>query len=148
MADGGVTALSGFLYQLLGSAAVLSQAASDRLAVLQLEPSGEDALLSLASGKTLVQFKYSAAGRAIQPAELATILSKLADARIRIITEMLGSLTLCERFCDFIHFDSGEDIDFHTISLDGISECNSIDHCGQHTHVIGCHAIHALGFLR
>jgi hypothetical protein len=79
MEDGGATALGGFFYQLLGSAADLASATTDPLASLLLEPSHEDALLSLASGSILVQFKYSAGRREIAPAELAKILLKLEE---------------------------------------------------------------------
>jgi hypothetical protein len=79
MEDGGAVALSGFLYQLLGSAAGLASATADPLAILYLEPSGEDALLSLTSGATLQQFKYSADRREIGPQELAEILLKLEN---------------------------------------------------------------------
>jgi hypothetical protein len=73
MTDGGVVALTGFLYQLLGSARELT--APD--VRVYLEPPGEDALVSCASRKTLIQFKYSARRRKVAPKELAEILTTL-----------------------------------------------------------------------
>lgn len=77
MKDGGVVALVGFLYQLLGSAARLVAARDDPLTILHLEQSGEDALLSMTASTQLVQFKYSGTANSLGPADLSAILSNL-----------------------------------------------------------------------
>jgi len=65
--DGGVAALTGFCYQLLGSAAKLTSAGDEPVALLHLEQSGQDALLSIAAEKTLLQFKHSSIGLSLSP---------------------------------------------------------------------------------
>lgn len=77
MRDGGVIALTGFLYQLTGSAAALARASADRSVTLLQEPNGEDALLQSNTDRRLIQFKYSGVGSEIAPGDLAEILAKL-----------------------------------------------------------------------
>jgi hypothetical protein len=78
MNDGGVVAITGFLYQLLGTAGGLATTLKkDPVAVVRLEPAGEDALFLLNGGATLVQFKNSATQDELTPGDLADILTKL-----------------------------------------------------------------------
>lgn len=77
--DGGALALLGFLYQLLGSAAVSLQRRSVGSAdinadFVQIEQHGQDLVGSSRTLTNLVQFKHSNAEREIEPAELAKIL--------------------------------------------------------------------------
>lgn len=77
--DGGSWALLGFLYQLLGSAAVSLQRRSVRSGdinadFVQIERHGQDLVGHSRTQTNLVQFKYSETGRDIGPAELARIL--------------------------------------------------------------------------
>jgi hypothetical protein len=77
--DGGSWALLGFLYQLLGSAAVSLQRRSVRPGdinadFIHIEHHGQDLVGSSPGLINLVQFKYSDAEREIGPAELANIL--------------------------------------------------------------------------
>lgn len=76
MSDGGVVALTGFLYQLLASGAAILQFPEPN-AVLAIEKYDEDATL-IANGKeVVVQFKYSSIAEEIEPGTLAEILSNL-----------------------------------------------------------------------
>ncbi len=84
MDDGGSIALSGFVFQLLGSAAEAFRIVRPPVAndaelevMLVLESYGQDSLLSAGAESALSQFKYSALAAAIQPSELYEICIKL-----------------------------------------------------------------------
>jgi hypothetical protein len=79
MIDGGVVALSGYLYQLLGTSSCLAAAGTDSWAVIHLEHNGEDALLRSEAGSALIQFKYSSRQEKLAPGDLAEILAKFEE---------------------------------------------------------------------
>jgi hypothetical protein len=74
--DGGAWCLVGFLYQLLGSAAVSLAAAPadpEELSANFIERHGQDATTGVGGATRLIQFKYSDRRKPIGPAELLTI---------------------------------------------------------------------------
>jgi|GEM_PF-4371089 len=76
MDDGGVIALTGYLYQLLGSVA-LAVHYQGRCTVMSLEKFGEDAIIACPDKTEVIQFKYSAKREVLTPRDLARILLKL-----------------------------------------------------------------------
>src|ERR1035437_2527310 len=76
--DGGAWCLAGFLYQLLGSAAVSIAAAPSNpedlsANFIQIERHGQDAITGVGGAIRLIQFKYSDRRKPIGPAELLKI---------------------------------------------------------------------------
>ena len=77
--DGGAWCLAGFLYQLLGSAAVFLAPPPSNAEYLRstnfIERHGQDAITGVGGAIRLIQFKYSNQRRPIGPAELLKIVS-------------------------------------------------------------------------